>query len=341
MDQLSMFGGIACNELSLLELFGGVGSPRVALRNMNIPVRSIDYVEIDQQAVDSYNSMFRKDLKYRTQDICGWTLKPNCAVHGSPCQDWSIAGHQGAATKEEGRINRGAGADEGSGTRSSLMWETCNIIEKMGEWRPSAVVWENVANVRSVYMRHNHDKYLAKMEELGYTNSFDTLIATEFGLPQTRRRVFTVSLLNGKKFDFSKMKRYPMRPISEFLETGDVGDQYMVTQDSILGAIGKGNGEIRRATVIKDVTGTITCRQDRTPTNVIDLGDGKYRFLTERECWRLQGYSDAEFEAALKANPAPAGKMNRALYKQAGNSIPVPIFESMFDLLLTEYGIAS
>lgn len=284
--------------------------------------------------------MFRKDLRYRPQDIRGWTLRPTAAVHGSPCQDWSIAGHQGAATKENGRVNRGKGADEGSGTRSSLMWETCNIIEQMGKWRPSCVIWENVANVRSVYMRHNHDKYLAKMESLGYTNSFDALIATEFGLPQTRKRVFTVSLLNGKIFDFSKMKRQPMRPISEFLETGDVGEQYMVTQDSILGAIGKGNGEIRRATVIQDVTGTITCRQDRTPTNVIDLGGGKYRFLTERECWRLQGYSDEEFEAALKANPAPKGKMNRALYKQAGNSIPVPIFESMFDLLLTEYGIA-
>ena len=46
-------------------------------------------------------------------------------------QDMSIAGHQGKATGE-GRINRGKGSDEGSGTRSSLMWETIHIIEKHG-----------------------------------------------------------------------------------------------------------------------------------------------------------------------------------------------------------------
>ena len=57
----------------------------------------------------------------------------------------SIAGHQGKATGE-GRINRGKGSDEGSGTRSSLMWETIHIIENMGEWRPRYVIWENVKN---------------------------------------------------------------------------------------------------------------------------------------------------------------------------------------------------
>ena len=46
--------------------------------------------------------------------------------------------------------------------------------------------------------------------------------------------------------------------------------------------------------------------------------------MTERECWRLQGYTDADFEAAAAVNT------RRALYKQAGNSIPVPIFEEMF-----------
>lgn len=35
-----------------------------------------------------------------------------------------------------------------------------------------------------------------------------------------------------------------------------------------------------------------------TPAQVVDLGGGKYRYLTERECWRQQGYTDADFEAA-------------------------------------------
>ena len=122
--------------VQILELFGGIGSPRCALRNLGIPTKAIDYVEIDEKAVRSYNSMFAEELPYKTQSVVGWNLKPDILIHGSPCQDMSIAGHQGKAKSEDGRINRGKGADQGSGTRSSLMWETIHIIEQMEKWKP-------------------------------------------------------------------------------------------------------------------------------------------------------------------------------------------------------------
>ena len=121
-------------KIQILELFGGIGSPRVALKNLGIPVKSIDYVEIDEKAVRSYNAMFADELEYDIQTVVGWNLKPDILIHGSPCQDFSIAGHQGSADGSN-RINKGKGADEGSGTRSSLMWETVHIIEQMGEWK--------------------------------------------------------------------------------------------------------------------------------------------------------------------------------------------------------------
>ena len=80
--------------IQILELFGGIGSPRCALRNLNIPTKAIDYVEINEKAVRSYNSMFREELEYKTQTVVGWNLKPDILIHGSPCQDMSIAGHQ-------------------------------------------------------------------------------------------------------------------------------------------------------------------------------------------------------------------------------------------------------
>lgn len=190
--------------LKILELFGGIGSPRVALRNLHIPVKAIDYVEIDEKAVRSYNAIFRKDLPYKTQDVRVWNLKPDILIHGSPCQDISIAGHQ-------------KGADPGSGTRSSLMWETINIIRNMRIWKPRIVIWENVKNVRNRLMVHNHDRYMSELEKMGYTNSFETLDARDFGLPQARKRVFTVSMLDKKPFDFNRMERREMRPITEFL----------------------------------------------------------------------------------------------------------------------------
>ena len=51
--------------VQILELFGGIGSPRCALRNLKIPTKAIDYVEIDEKAVRSYNNMFSEELPYK------------------------------------------------------------------------------------------------------------------------------------------------------------------------------------------------------------------------------------------------------------------------------------
>ena len=325
---------LKCDMVQILELFGGIGSPRCALRNLGIEAKAIDYVEIDEKAVRSYNAMFRDELEYKTQSVVGWNLKPDILIHGSPCQDMSISGHQGKATAKDGRINRGKGADEGSGTRSSLMWETVNIIRNMGEWKQKYVIWENVKNVLNSYNNHNFDKYLSVMENMGYTSSYELLDARDFGLPQARERVFTVSSLNGEMFDFSSLEKTPMRSIRDFLlNNDDVSNVYDVTQPSVYNVIGKTG--IRRATVINDYAFTITTRQDRTPAQVIDCGNGRYRYLTERECWRLQGYTDEDFDRASEVH-RKNGRFKMPLYKQAGNSIPVTIFESIFKKIILD-----
>ena len=167
---------------------------------VNIPTKALDYVEIDEKAVQSYNSIFSEELSYKTQNIIGWNLCLDILIHGSPCQDMSIAGHQGKATMADGRVNRGKGADQGSGTRSSLMWETIHIIQQMGNWKPKWVIWENVRNVMSRHMIANFSRYQEEMEDMGYTNNYEVLDAREFGLPQARERVFTVSSLGKEKF---------------------------------------------------------------------------------------------------------------------------------------------
>ena len=306
--------------IQILELFGGIGAPRKALSNLGVPVKAIDYVEIDKNAVASYNEIFKGELEYKTQNVVGYNLKPDVLIHGSPCQDFSIAGRQ-------------KGADENSKTRSSLMWETLNIIKQMGAWRPRVVIWENVKNVLSKHMIHNFNKYLREMEKLGYTNNFEILNAIDFGLPQKRERVFVISVLGNYSFDFSKLEKIETPKLEDFLENKkEFEEQYIVTQPSVIEAIGKKG--IKRATVLKDYCYTISTKQMRCPAQVIDLHDGRYRYLTERECWRLQGYSDEDFNAALKVHPGKPGKMNGALYKQRGNSIPITIFEAIFKVLL-------
>lgn len=300
-------------KIQLLELFGGIGAPRCALRNIGVPTKSIDYVEIDESAVRSYNAMFRDELSYKTQNIVGWTLKPDILVHGSPCQDFSIAGHQ-------------KGAAEGSETRSSLMWETLRIIRSMGDWKPKYVIWENVKNVTSKHMKANFDRYVMEMYKLGYSSSWKTLDARSFGLPQARERVFTISVLDSKAFDFDSLETSQMDDISAYIQK-NADPVYEVTQPSILSVIGEKG--IKRATVIKDYSYTITTRQDRSPAQVIDMKNGRYRYLTEQECWRLMGFSDEDYKAAASVQKR-RGRFQMALYKQAGNSMPVRVLESIF-----------
>ena len=98
-------------------------------------------------------------------------------VHSSPCQAFSQAG-------------KGEGGDEGSGTTSSLMWESLRLIETS---KPKYVLWENVSAVLSGKHRHNFIKYLERMSELGYENAFDLLNGKNYGVPQNRLRIFCIS----------------------------------------------------------------------------------------------------------------------------------------------------
>ena len=87
--------------------------------------------------------------------------------------------------------------------------------------------------------------------------------------------------------------------------------------------------------IIKDSCLTITTKQVRCPNaGIIKLEDNRYRYLTERECWRLMGFEDTDYENALREHKGTQGKLNGTLYKQAGNSIVVQVLEAIFRELL-------
>jgi DNA (cytosine-5)-methyltransferase 1 len=309
--------------IKILELFGGIGAPRKALVNLGIDFKSIDYVEIDEKAVRTYNSLF--DNKQRPQSVVDYNLRPDILIHGSPCQDFSRAG------------KRLGGNDEDK-TRSSLMWETLRIIKNLGVWKPKFVIWENVKGVRDKDMIHSFEKYIEGMSELGYTSNFQVLDARNFGIPQKRERLFTISNLYDKPFDFGKMRLRPMENITSFLEN-NVDEKYTITSPSMLNKIGSNDGSSfgGRLKEIDKFAWTITTKQNRCPNSgIINIGNGQYRLLTEKECWRLMGFNDDDYNAALIANPTRDGCMNGSMYKQAGNSIVVNVLEAIFEVVLND-----
>lgn len=187
--------------MRVLELFGGIGACTKALKRLGLNPTVVDYVEIDKYAVASYNAI--NGTNFKPQDICEWDkdIEVDLIMHGSPCQDFSVAGLQ-------------HGGDENSGTRSSLMYESVRIISKL---MPKYVLWENVKNVLSAKHRHNFDKYLDALSELGYQNFYQVLNAKDYGVPQNRERVFVVSILGGGEFKFSDKKELKLR-LKDLLE---------------------------------------------------------------------------------------------------------------------------
>lgn len=158
--------------IRVLELFAGIGACSKALTNLGIQHEIVDAVEIDKFAISSFNAVH--GTNFEPQNICEWdkNIKCDLIMHGSPCQDFSVAG-------------KNAGGDEGSGTRSSLLYESLRIIEKT---RPKYVVWENVKNLLSKKHFHNFQAYLDRMASLGYINSYQVLNAKDYGVPQNRER---------------------------------------------------------------------------------------------------------------------------------------------------------
>lgn len=316
--------------ISLLELFGGIGAPRAALRNIDADFESYGYVEIDKHAVDSYNAIF--DEKYKPISVRQYQALNGIDImfHGSPCQDFSIAGNND-------------GGYYGSGTRSSLLWETLRIIFDLYQ-KPKIVIWENVENVLSRKHKQVFYDYLSEMEELGYNSYYSVLDSRDFGVPQLRKRIFVVSVFktfSKKPFDFNSMERKEMQDVYNIIDRFDYMPCHVIVSPSMLSKIKQGvydQGCRGLLTEIKNHSMTITTRQDRCPNSgIIKIDDNKYRLLTEKECWKLMGFSDDDYYKAESANPRKNNKKNGILYKQAGNSIVVPVLESLFKSIITEY----
>lgn len=327
----------------VLELFGGIGAIRKAFINLDISHEIVDYVEWDKNAVKSYNALYNSN--FEPQDIRDYhapDIEIDIVMHGSPCQDFSVAGLRKGGVKD-------------SGTRSSLLYETIRVIDELSV-KPKIVIWENVKGVLIGDMQTTFYNYLEEMEKLGYESTFAILNSKDFGIPQSRLRVFTISMFGENTFDFSRLERKPAPNVYEFMEHG-VDDIYTV-QAEVLSA--KINGVHRHSDLVRylgDCAPTLTTRIDgktgvyvskekfdgakySDPPNVIETDDillfdnfidiaDRYRHMTERECWRLMGFTDEDFDKVSAVHPRKDGYKSSILYKQAGNSIVVQVLEAI------------
>lgn len=126
------------------------------------------------------------------------------------CQDISVAGHQ-------------AGLTEGSGTRSSLLWQQIRLLRNAIEQgkSPKYLMFENVKNLVSKKFMPEFDKLISCLDELGFNTYWEVINAKNCGVPQNRERVFAICIR--KDIDTGKMT-FP-KPFDNGLRLKDMLDK--------------------------------------------------------------------------------------------------------------------
>ena len=176
--------------IKVFEAFAGYGSQAMALRRLGIDFEVVGISEIDKYAIQAYMAVHGETPNYGDISKIDWSSVPDFdfLTYSFPCTDISTAGQQ-------------KGLAEGSGTRSSLLWECRKAIEAK---RPKYLLMENVKNLVSKKFTPYLKEWLRFLEGQGYSNYTKVLNAKDFGVPQNRERVFMVSILGEASFHFPK-----------------------------------------------------------------------------------------------------------------------------------------
>lgn len=303
------------------QAFAGYDSQLMAMRRIErdfgrVKFDCVGWSEIDKYAVKAHDALFPelKSLNYGDISKIAWdeVRDFDLFTYSFPCQSISTAGNMDGLTP-------------GSGTKSSLLWECEKAITCK---KPKWLIMENVPALLAECFKDEFDKWKNKLARMGYTNYVQKLNAKDYGVPQSRERVFMVSVMYGCwAFHFPAKERLG-KFMYELLEKY-VDRKYYLSEKRIQGMIKQMKTQKYKGRSFKfnpkgrncDISYCITTKEgDVKTSNYVIESDG-IRKLTERECFRLMDVSEADIEILT------GGGISRTqLRKLAGNSIVVNVF---------------
>ena len=311
-------------EFTFIDLFAGIGGFRIPMQE--IGGKCVFSSEFNYHAQRAYELNFGEvpfgDITKLNLNV---VPKHNVLCAGFPCQPFSISGKM-------------KGFED---TRGTLIYHVFKIIEKR---EPEVVLLENVKHLLYHDKKRTLTTIIQHLEELGYIVSKKVLNASDFGVPQNRKRIIIVGHKK-EKFDFSKLETKPKPVLKDFLDKKNdfefLDEPYtilseMKTQDSGLIFAGYRNKTIRKAGVRPNTEHL--SRVHKQPNRIYST-DGvhpalpsqessgrfwiyhknKVRKLTIQECYRIMGFPK-EFKLINNRSE---------LYRQVGNSVAVPMIKEV------------
>ena len=280
--------------MKFIDIFAGIGGFHSGLTKAGM--ECVGWCEQDKYAQVSYCALYPTDNLWFSPDIRETDGKSmpyaDLWCFGFPCQDVSIAGLKAGM----------------SNTRSGLFYEVMRLLHET-KHKPKWLLIENVKNLLSIDNGWGFYRILSKMDKAGYSVAWRVYNTKDFGLPQNRERVFIIGYLGNE---------CP----SEVLYRPNQSEQSIVQVGNIIHTTSfGGNPQRGRIYSTNGLSPILTCVKGGgiEPKILLQKNPNVIRKLTPREFWRIQGFTDEQFS---KVRPIQS---NAQLYKQAGNSVSVPI----------------
>lgn len=315
--------------MALVSLFSGCGG--MDLGFMKAGFKVVYANDFDKYAVETYKNNFGEHISNQNiSEVDVNDIPPhNILIGGFPCQPFSMMGNQ------KGFLD---------GVRGTLFFDVARIIE---HHKPSVVVLENVRNLRTHDKGNTLKTIISTLEKLDYHVDYTILDSKNFGVPQTRNRLFLVCIKNdiysdllekGIKYKFPAGSPINVDKLNmQMLLEENVDAKYYLSHKILPTILAHGSGNYYSHSEIdlkiaRPLTATMAkmhrANQDNYITDPSEFaeaaGKTNVRKLTPRECARLQGFPE-DFKIVVS---------NAQAYKQFGNAVTVNVAESLANSIL-------
>lgn len=302
------------SKYKVVSLFSGAGGLDLGFHKAGFEI--IWANDFDKYAVQTYKANFKNEIILEDINNIDFNTIPSADViiGGFPCQPFSMMGAE-------------LGFED---TRGTVFFTVANLIKQMIEKgrKPKVVVLENVRRLLThdggntfKVIRHVLEK------ELGYKVFYKVLNSSNYGVPQTRNRIFIVCFDN-KEIDFTFPKEVELKYTMQDILEKNVDKKYFLSDKLLKTILSNGTGNYKAKSEIDLKIARPLCstmhKMHRACQDNYVTDNGKVRRLTPREAARLQGFPD-EFVIPVSDTQA---------YRQFGNAVTVNVAECVAKSIL-------
>jgi len=312
---------IPTQNLKFIDLFAGIGGFRIALEKHG--AKCVFTSEWDKEAQKTYHENFGEIPQGDITKIDEKNIpKHDIICGGFPCQAFSISG------KQQGFKD----------ARGTLFFDIARIAK---HHQPKVLFLENVKNLTKHYHGNTLKVILRILDEIGYDAFYQVLVASHYGVPQARERIYIVAFRKdlGVTYFYFPKPTYKKIYVKDILEDDEITAEHIINRKDIkfwerdqtpqlkpiqIGQINNG-GQGERIYSVNGHAITLSAYGGGAAGKTgAYLVNGKIRRLSPRECARVQGFPEW-FKIPVSKSQT---------YKQFGNSISVPVVESIYSQIL-------